>query len=130
MMHDKVLPNVKAFSAFNDRIYYICIAGKIFDVVIINCYAPKEEKNKGIKDKFNEEVKSVWNTLQLYCIKMVVGHINANIRNKHMYRPVIGPERLHEVSNENGIKLINFAYSKEFTISSTYFPRKNIHKYI
>jgi len=46
-----------------------------------------------------------------------------------MFRPTIGKESLHDTSNDNGSKLINFAISRELLISSTYFLRKNIHKH-
>lgn len=47
-----------------------------------------------------------------------------------MYRPVIGSDSLHDVSNENGTRLLNFVHSKNFTIISMYFPRKIMHKLI
>jgi hypothetical protein len=46
-----------------------------------------------------------------------------------MFRPTIGKESLHDISNDNGSKLINLAISRELLIRSTYFPRKNIHKH-
>ncbi|KAE9537576.1 hypothetical protein AGLY_006599 [Aphis glycines] len=129
IVHDKTLPNVKTFSAFNDRMCYIRIAGKIFDLIIINCYAPTEEKDEDIKDKFYEQLERLYDTLPLHCIKIVVGDMNAKVGREHTYRPVIGPNSLHEISNGNGTRLINFAHSKNCIISSTYFPRKNIHKF-
>ncbi|PSN52121.1 hypothetical protein C0J52_04319 [Blattella germanica] len=35
---------------------------------------------------------------------------------------------LHEITNDNGIKLIDFAMSKGMIISSIFFPAKDIHK--
>jgi len=35
MVHGRILSNIKTFSAYNDKICYICIAGKIFDVINI-----------------------------------------------------------------------------------------------
>lgn len=69
MIHDKIIPNVKTVSAFNGRICYILIAGRILVVIIINCYAPTEGKDEDIKEKFYEEPLSVCNTLPLHCIK-------------------------------------------------------------
>lgn len=62
MVYDKILPNVKNFSAFNDRIFYIRITGKIFDLIIINCYTPTEERDEDIKDKFYKELEMVYDT--------------------------------------------------------------------
>jgi len=57
-----------------------------------------------------------------------MGDFNAKIGKEDMYRPTIGPNSLHDVSNDNGTRLINLCLAKGFTLSSTYFPRKDMHK--
>jgi hypothetical protein len=37
---------------------------------------------------------------------------------------------LHEISNNNGARVVNFAISKNVTVKSTMLPHHNIHKYI
>jgi len=54
-------------------IYYIRMAGRLFDFVIINCYAPTEDKNENIKNNFNEYLEAVYNSLSSHCVKMIVG---------------------------------------------------------
>jgi hypothetical protein len=39
-----------------------------------------------------------------------------------------GEHSLHEVSNDNGMRLIDFAVSKNMVISNVRFPHKDIHK--
>ncbi|XP_050439094.1 uncharacterized protein LOC126844740 [Adelges cooleyi] len=128
MVNEKVLHNIKTFIPVDDRICYIKIAGRLFDLVIINCYAPTEDKDDETKDKFYDELERVVNSLPTHCIKMIVGDLNAKVGRETMYRPTTEPDSLHETSNDNGTRLIHFATSKEFTISSTYFPRKDIYK--
>ena len=42
----------------------------------------------------------------------------------------IGPLRvLHQDSNDNGVRLVNFATSKNLVVKSTMFPHRNIRKY-
>jgi hypothetical protein len=36
---------------------------------------------------------------------------------------------LHEISNDNGVRLVNFATSKNLRVKSRMFPHRNIHKY-
>jgi hypothetical protein len=36
---------------------------------------------------------------------------------------------LHEISNDNGVWLVNFATSRNIRVKSTMFPHCNIHKY-
>lgn len=50
----KLLHNVKHFAAINDRICYLELNCKWYDLVITNDYAPTEDKNETIKNKFYE----------------------------------------------------------------------------
>jgi len=47
---------------------------------------------------------------------------------KKTYKPTIGSESLHNETNNNGIKMIQFAISKGFNVRSTTFPHKDIHQ--
>nr|AGM32805.1 endonuclease domain (L1-EN) containing protein [Coptotermes formosanus] len=38
-------------------------------------------------------------------------------------------ESLHQDSNENGVRVVNFATSKNLVVKSTMFPHRNNHKY-
>lgn len=129
VVNNTILPCIKKFEAVNERICYIHIAGHKFDLILINCYAPTEEKDEEEKSAFYEEVERIFDSLPRYCIKVTVGDFNAQVGKEVMFRPTIGKERLHDTSNDNGSKLINFAISRELVISSTYFPRKNIHRH-
>jgi hypothetical protein len=46
------------------------------------------------------------------------------------WRPLnsIGNDSLHEISNDNGVRVVNFATSKNLIVKSTMFPHRNIHK--
>jgi hypothetical protein len=57
-------------------------------------------------------------------MKVILGGLNAKIGKENWYRGTIGTENVHEVTNNNGIKLIDFAESKNMIVSSTYFPHK------
>jgi hypothetical protein len=41
----------------------------------------------------------------------------------------IGNESLHEISNDNGVRVVNFATSENLIVKSTMFPHRNIHKF-
>jgi hypothetical protein len=36
---------------------------------------------------------------------------------------------MREVINDNGVRVVNFATSKNLVVKSTMFPHRNIHKY-
>jgi hypothetical protein len=46
-----------------------------------------------------------------------------------IFKPTIGNESLHETINDNGVRVVNFATSKNLVVKSTMFPHRKIHKY-
>ena len=48
---------------------------------------------------------------------------------ENIFKPTIGNESLNQDSNDNGVRLVNFATSKNLVVKSTIFPHRNIHKY-
>jgi hypothetical protein len=43
----------------------------------------------------------------------------------HIFKPTIGNESLHQDSNDNGVRIVNFATSKNLVVKSTAFPHRN-----
>jgi hypothetical protein len=41
---------------------------------------------------------------------------------------MIGNDSLHEASNDSGVRVVNFATSKNLIVKSTTFPHRDIHK--
>jgi hypothetical protein len=61
-------------------------------------------------------------------MKILVGDFNAKVGKEDIFKPTIGNEHLHKVSNDNGVGVVIFATYKNRTVKSTMFPH-NIHKY-
>jgi hypothetical protein len=49
-------------------------------------------------------------------------------RNK-IFKPTTGHKSLHQVSNNDGVRIVKFATSKHSVVKSTMSPHQNIHKY-
>jgi hypothetical protein len=62
-------------------------------------------------------------------MNIFLGDFNAKVGRKDIFKSKIGNESLHEISNDNGVRLVNFATSKNLRAKSTMFPHRNIHKY-
>jgi hypothetical protein len=45
-------------------------------------------------------------------MKILLTNFNAKVGRKDIFNPKIGIESLHEISNDNGVRLVNFATSK------------------
>jgi endonuclease/exonuclease/phosphatase family metal-dependent hydrolase len=61
-------------------------------------------------------------------IVLIFGDLNAKIGKEKAYEKVTGKHTLHEVSNQNGELVCNFAIENNLTVMSTQFQHKTIHK--
>jgi hypothetical protein len=52
------------------------------------------------------------------------------LRGEKILKPTIGNESLHEISNDNGVRLVNFATSKTLSVQGIMIQHRNIHKSI
>ena len=80
------------------------------------------------KEAFYAQLEQIYNSCSRRDVKIVIGDMNAQVGRKERYKPVIGLNSLHAVSNDNGQRCVNFAASRGMVVRSTFFPRKDIHK--
>ena len=64
-----------------------------------------------------------------YHMKIIFGDFNAKVGRENIFKPAIGNERLHQDSNDNGVRIVNFVTSKNLVVKSTMFVHRNVHKY-
>jgi hypothetical protein len=62
-------------------------------------------------------------------MKILLGDFNAKVGREDIFKLTIGNESLHEISNDNGVRLVNSATSKNLRVKSTMFLHCNMHKY-
>src|SRR5215468_10162524 len=62
-------------------------------------------------------------------MKILLGDFNAKVGREDIFKPKIGNESLHQVSNDNGVRIVKFATSKNLVVKSTMFTHRNVHKY-
>jgi hypothetical protein len=60
---------------------------------------------------------------------ILLGDLNAKVGREDIFKPTIGNECLHKISNDDGVRVVNFPTSENLIIKSTMFPHRNIHKY-
>jgi hypothetical protein len=108
---------------------YIALRGRWCNIVALNVHALTKLKNDDSKDSFYEEVEHVFDHFRKYHTKILLGDFNENWETDDIFRPTIGNESLHEDSNDNGVRGVNFATSKNLVVKSK-FPHRNIHKHI
>jgi endonuclease/exonuclease/phosphatase family metal-dependent hydrolase len=58
-----------------------------------------------------------------------LGDFNAKVGREDIFKLTIGNENSRKISNDNGVRVVNFATSKNLVVRSTMFPHHSIHKY-
>ncbi|XP_047000511.1 uncharacterized protein LOC124616251 [Schistocerca americana] len=77
------------------------------------------------KKNFYEKLKQVYNKLPKCDVKIKLGYCNAKVGKEKEKQPVAGLNSKHMESNNNGCKLIEFAFSKGLVIKGACLPRKD-----
>jgi hypothetical protein len=67
---------------------YIILRGRWCHIIVLNVHAPTEDKTDDVKDS------------------------NAKVGRKNIFKPTIRNENLYEISNDNGLRVVNFSTSK------------------
>jgi hypothetical protein len=128
-LHQRILSAIRRVEFVSERMSYIAVRGRSCNIIDLNAYAPTEEKGGDSKDSFYEELEGVFDNFPKYHMKILLGDFNANVGREDTFKPTTGNESLHQDSNDNGVRVVNFATSKNLVVKSTMFPHRNIHKY-
>jgi hypothetical protein len=62
-------------------------------------------------------------------MKIFLEDFSVKVGREGIFKPTIRKENLHEISNDNGVRVVNFASSKNLIVKSKMFPNRNIHKF-
>jgi hypothetical protein len=109
--------------------WYIILRGRWCNIIVLNVHATCEDKGDDVKDSLNKELGRVFDHFTRYDMKILLGDFKAKVGRENIFKTTIGNESLHEISNDNGVRTVNFATSKNLVVKSTMFPHRKIHKY-
>jgi hypothetical protein len=91
-------------------------------------HQPRKKMMKVRRPSVRNLIRSIIEHQPIIHAKIIIGDLSANIGQEEIFRPTIGKWSLHDISNDNGLRAIDFATSNNMIIRSTYFPRKNKHR--
>jgi endonuclease/exonuclease/phosphatase family metal-dependent hydrolase len=127
--YKRIIAAVKRVDFVSNRMSYTILRGRWFHIIVLNVHVPTEDKTDDVKDSFYEELEGVFNKFPKYHTKILLGDFNSKVGREEIFKPTIGNKSLHEISNDNGVRLVNFATSINLRVKSTMFPHRNNHKY-
>jgi hypothetical protein len=88
-----------------------------FNYSLINIHAPTNDSEEETKDQFYEQLERVCAVGQVaYAVKLVMGDANAKVCRKTVHQPTTGKHSLHESTNENGLRLVDFSAGRQMAI--------------
>jgi exonuclease III len=128
-VHKRIIPVVRRVEFVNDRMPYIILRGRWCNTIVVNVHTPCEDTSDDIKDSFYEELGHVFDQFPRYDMKILLGDFNAVVGREDILKPTIGRESSHKISNDNGVRVVTFASSKNLVVKSTMFPHRSLHKY-
>jgi exonuclease III len=110
-VHKRIKSAVERVQFVSDRMSYLILRGRWCPIIVLNVHAPTEDKTDDVKDSFYEELESVFDKFPKYHVKIVLGDFNAKVGREDIFKPRSGNESLHEISNDNGVRLVNCSTS-------------------
>jgi hypothetical protein len=74
--------------------------------------------------------RKVFDKFPKYHMKILLRDFNAKVGREDVFKPTIGNESLHEISRDDGLRVVNYTISKHLRIKCMMFSHCNIYKYI
>jgi hypothetical protein len=125
----RIVSAVRRVEFIGDKMSYIILSGCWCNIIVLNVHASSEDRGDDVKDSFYEELGRVFDQFPRYDMTIILGNFNAKVDTENIFKPTIGNESLHEISNDNGVRVVNFTTSKNLVVESTMFPHRKIHNY-
>jgi hypothetical protein len=108
---------------------YILLRDHWCNIIVLNVHDPCEDRSNDVKVSFYEEIGHILDQFSRYNMRILLGYFNVKVGREDIFKPTIGNESPHEISDDNGVRAVNCATSKNPVVKSTMFPHHNIHKY-
>ena len=91
------------------------------NISLICAHAPTEEKDDNIKDDFYDLLERTYDRCPSYDTKIVLGDFNAQLGREGVFAKVIEKHSLDANTSGNGLRLVDFASGRNFSVANTRF---------
>jgi exonuclease III len=127
-VHKRIISAVRRVEFVSDRLSYIILRGRWCNIIVLNVHAPCEDKSDDVKNSFYEELACVFDQFPRYDIKILLGDFNAKVGREDIFKQTIWNESSHEISNDNGVRVVNLATSNNLVVKITMFLHRSIQE--
>jgi hypothetical protein len=80
---------------------YIILRGLWFHIIVLNVYAPTEDKTDDVMDNFCEELELIFDKFRKYPMTILLRHFIAKVGKGDMFIATIGNASFHKMTNDN-----------------------------
>jgi len=103
------------------------IRGKFYNLTLISPYAPTEDAKDEVKEHSYEELNITLEQSSKHDALIILGDFNAKVGKEMNNGLVAGKCTLHNETNDNGLRLCQFAEMNYLLTSTTIYEHKKIH---
>jgi hypothetical protein len=95
---------------------YITLRGRWCDIIVLNVHAPTVDKNDDMKESFYEKLERLFDKFPKQHMKILLRDFNVKVGREDIFRQKIGNVSSHEINDDNGVNVVNFATSKNLNV--------------
>jgi len=110
-VHRGIVSAVRKVESVSERVSYIVLRGCWCNIIVLNVHIPSEEKSDDSKDSFYEELE-VFDHFPKYQMNILLD-FKEKVGRENSFKPTNGNESLHQVSNDNGVRIVNLCHIKK-----------------
>jgi hypothetical protein len=99
---------------------YIVLRCHWCNIIVLNVHTSRE-KGDDSKDSFYEELEEVLYNFPKNHMKILL-YFKAKLGRENIFKPTNGNDTLDQNIYDNGVRILNFATSKNLAVRSTMFP--------
>ena len=105
---------------------YIVLRDRWCSIIVLNVHEPSEEKSDDSKGSCYEELEQVFDHSPMYHRKTLLGDFNEKLGREDISKATKGNDSLHHDSNDNGVRMVIFATSKNQIVKNMMFPHQRL----
>jgi exonuclease III len=128
-IHKRIISAIRRVEFISDRMLYTILRGHWCNIIVLNMHSTREDKWDAVKDSFCEELGHVFDKFPRHEMNILLSDFSAKVGTENIFEPTVGNQSLHEICNDNGVRVVNFATSKNLVVKSTMLRHHRIHKY-